>query len=110
MLRISNPEQLKRHAPGELGLLLGLDRAPEMKTLRRKLKEISERGLAGRLADRRRWTEADPDGMGYLYIDGHVRPYHGRKHQLSKNFVPRRRLCMPATTDTTMRGRSRCSS
>ena len=31
-------------------------------------------------------------------VDGHVRPYHGRKHRLPKNFVPRRRLCMPATT------------
>ncbi len=35
--------------------------------------------------------------MGYLYVDGHVRPYHGRKHRLPKTFVPRRRLCMPAT-------------
>ena len=34
LLRIRNPEQLKAHAPGELGLLLGLDRAPERKTLR----------------------------------------------------------------------------
>ena len=106
MLRIKSPEQ--RHAPGELGLLL--DRAPEMKTLRRKLKEVAERRLADRLADRftRRWTEADPDALGYLYVDGHVRP--GRKHRLPKTFVPRRRLCMPAATDTTMRRRSRCSS
>ena len=49
LLRIKSPEQLERHAPGELGLPLGLDRAREMKTLRRK--EIVERGLAGRLAD-----------------------------------------------------------
>ena len=37
--------------------------------------------------------------MGYLYIDGHVRPYHGRRHRLPKTFVQRRRLCMPATTE-----------
>ena len=37
--------------------------------------------------------------MGYLYIDGHVRPYHGRTHKLPKTHVQRRRLCMPATTD-----------
>jgi hypothetical protein len=28
---------LSAHQPGELGILLGLDRAPEAKTLRRKL-------------------------------------------------------------------------
>ncbi len=102
LLRIRNAEQLKGHAPGELGLLLGLDRAPEMKTLRRKLKEVGRRGLARRLAEAftRRWAEAEPEALGFLYVDGHVRPYHGRKHRLPETFVPRRRLCMPATTDT----------
>jgi len=37
LLRIRTPEQLQGHPPGELGVLLGLDRAPEVKTLRRKL-------------------------------------------------------------------------
>jgi transposase len=46
LLRIKTPEQLTEHDPGELGLLLGLDRAPEVKTLRRKLREIGERKLA----------------------------------------------------------------
>ena len=32
-------------------------------------------------------------------IDGHVRPYHGRTLTLPKTHVPRRRLCMPATTE-----------
>ena len=92
LLRIRNAEQLKGHAPGELGLLLGLDRAPEMKTLRRKLKEVGRRGLARRLAEAfaRRWAEAEPEALGFLYVDGHVRP--GRKHRLPETFVPRRRL------------------
>jgi hypothetical protein len=46
LLRIKTPEQLKGHAPGELGLLLGLDRAPEVKTLRRKLQELGARAQA----------------------------------------------------------------
>ena len=102
LLRIRNPEQLKTHAPGELGLLLGLDRAPERKTLRRKIKEIAERGLARTLAARlaRHWAKAQPETLAYLYVDGHVRPYHGSKHQLPKAHVARRRLCMDATTDT----------
>ena len=30
LCRIKNPEQLKKHPPGELGKLLGLDRIPEV--------------------------------------------------------------------------------
>ena len=54
-----------------------------------------------RLADTfaRRWAQAEPEALGYLYIDGHVRPYHGRRHRIPKTFVQRRRLCMPATTE-----------
>ena len=37
LLRIKRPEALKEHLPDDLGRLLGLDRAPEVKTLRRKL-------------------------------------------------------------------------
>jgi hypothetical protein len=101
LLRIKTPEQLKGHAPGELGLLLGLDRTPEVKTLRRKLRELAECGEAHALAEvfARRWANAEPEALGYLYVDGHVRPYHGRKHTLPKTYVQRRRLCMPATTD-----------
>ncbi len=43
LLRIRTPEQLQGHPPGELGVLLGLDRAPEVKTLRRKLWELAVR-------------------------------------------------------------------
>jgi len=101
LLRIKTPEQLKGHAPGELGLLLGLDRAPEVKTLRRKLRELGARGQAHALAAAfaRRWASEAPEALGYLYVDGHVRPYHGRKHALPKTHVQRRRLCMPATSD-----------
>jgi transposase len=101
LLRIKSPEQLPSHAPGEFGLVLGLDRVPEMKTLRRKLAELGARGQALELqgAFVRRWAREQPELLGFLYVDGHVRPYNGRKHQLPKTHVPRRRLCMPATTD-----------
>lgn len=32
LLRIRTPERMSFEAPGELGILLGLDRAPEVKT------------------------------------------------------------------------------
>jgi transposase len=101
LLRIKNIEQLPSHAPGEFGLVLGLDRSPEVKTLRRKLAEMAgyDKGLELQAAFADRWVAEQPELLGFLYVDGHVRPYHGRKHSLPKTHVPRRRLCMPATTD-----------
>ena len=46
LLRIKRPEGLKEHVPTELGRLVGLDRAPEVKTLRRKLEHLAK-GVAG---------------------------------------------------------------
>ncbi|MDT8342524.1 MAG: hypothetical protein RQ751_13520 [Longimicrobiales bacterium] len=101
LLRIKSMEQLPSHAPGEFGLVLGLDRSPEMKTLRRKLAELGarEQALELQAAFAERWATEQPDLVGFLYVDGHVRPYNGRTHRLPKTHVPRRRLCMPATTD-----------
>lgn len=101
LLRVRTPEQLQGQAPGEFGRCLGLDRVPEVKTLRRKLAELADRrqatafhrGLAAH------WIAQDRDAVGFLYVDGHVRPYHGHKHRLPETHVARRRLCLPATTD-----------
>lgn len=101
LLRLRNVEQISSHSPGEFGLILGLDRAPEKKTIRRKLTELGGRrkGLELIEAFTRRWAKEQPHLLGLLYVDGHVRPYHGRAHTLPKTWVPRRRLAMPATTD-----------
>lgn len=101
LLRIRTPEQLQGHPPGELGVLLGLDRAPEVKTLRRKLWELAARRQATQFSRRlaERWVQENADAVGLLYVDGHVRPYHGTAHIVPKGYVTRRRLCMPATTD-----------
>lgn len=101
LLRIKTPEQLTERAPGEMGLLLGLDRAPEVKTLRRKLREMGERLLARTFAQRLTewWVKNEPRELGILYIDGHVRPYHGRTHVLPKHHVPQRGLPWPGTKD-----------
>jgi transposase len=101
LLRIKRPEHLKEHSPQELGRVLGLDRAPEMKTLRGKLKTLAARNqgmkLMSELAQNRAKTH--PDALGTLYFDGHVIEYHG-KHKLSKTYVTQRRLCVPASTHT----------
>ena len=99
--RIKTPEQLTEHAPGELGILLGLDRAPEVKTLRRKLREMGDRGLARTFTRKltERWATAGPKELALLYVDGHVRPYHGRTHVLPKHHVQQRGRPMPGTKD-----------
>jgi transposase len=100
LLRIKRPEQLKERDPANFGRLLGLDRAPEVKTLRRKLTRLAAHGHAEELgAELARLRVAQRGGlMGFLYVDGHVRAYHG-KHAISKAYVARRHLAMPATVD-----------
>ncbi len=100
LLRIKRPEALKEHSPTDLGRLLGLDRAPEVKTLRRKLTRLARLSgadrLGRRLAERR--VAARGAALGFLYVDGHVRVYYG-KRPLPKAHAARRRLALPATTD-----------
>ena len=100
LLRIKRPEGLKEHSPEQLGRLLGLDRAPEVKTLRRKLAQLAAFGHAAELgrALAKRRVETRGHAMGFLYVDGHVRAYHG-KRELPKTHLARMRLSMPATTD-----------
>ena len=100
LLRLKRPEALKEHSPGDLGRLLGLDRAPEVKTLRRKLTRLAALGRAaefGRALAKRRVSSRGAT-LGFLYVDGHVRAYHG-KHALPKAHLARMRIAMPATTD-----------
>ena len=101
LLRIKHPENVKEVAPYELGRVLGLDRAPEVKTIRRKLRRLaadpttSERFLAAMAC--RRATRAQ-EAMGFLYVDGHMRVYHGQA-DIPKTHVARIRLSVPATQD-----------
>lgn len=98
--RIKRPENLKEYSPQSLGRVLGLDRAPEVKTLRRKLASLAATGRAAQFGDAlaRRRVELRGKAMGFLYVDGHVRVYHGR-HALPKAHVARMRISLPATSD-----------
>ena len=101
LLRIKRAERLRHTSPPALGRLLGLDRAPEVKTLRGRLDLFSAQGCSERfqreLAQRR--VEAQSEAMGFLYVDGHVRVYNGDQVTLTKAHVTRMRLSMPATVD-----------
>jgi len=101
LCRIKTTEKLRGHAPGEFGKLLGLDRAPEVRCLRRKMDELSIGQGAEKWAAHlgKYWMEQDPESVGTLYIDGHVRVYHGGLTKLPRRYVSRERLCLRGITD-----------
>jgi transposase len=98
--RIKRPENLKEYSPQSLGRVLGLDRAPEVKTLRRKLARLAASGCAAQFGDAlaKQRVALRGKAMGFLYVDGHVRVYHGQ-HALPKAHVARMRISAPATSD-----------
>jgi hypothetical protein len=101
LARIRRPEGLRHVPPGELGKAVGLDRAPEVRTLRAKIAALAQQGTpqAWMRELSRTWMEADPQEAGYLYVDGHVRVYHGTGALLPRRYVSRQKLCLRGTTD-----------
>jgi transposase len=94
-------EGATRVPPAALGRVLGLDRAPEVKTIRRKLAELAAAGKAHELvmALARRHAAARPDALGFLYTDGHARAYYGTR-TVQKTHIARLRFPAPATMET----------
>jgi hypothetical protein len=94
-------EGATRVPPAVLGRVLGLDRAPEVKTIRRKLAELAAAGKAAELvmALARRHAAARPDALGFLYVDGHARVYYGTR-TVQKTHVARLKFPAPATMET----------
>jgi hypothetical protein len=100
LLRIPRPEALKEHSPQGLGRIVGLDRMPEVKTLRRKLARLAALKGSSQLGCQLASQRVAERGkvLGFLYIDGHVRAYHGQR-TIPKAYVTRIHLAAPATTD-----------
>jgi len=101
LARLKRIEALRYCAPGEWGKLLGLDRIPEAKTLRGKIRILCEDNRAPQWAGElcRDWMGMFPETAGVLYIDGHVRVYNGKQTELPRHHVARQKLCLRATTD-----------
>lgn len=102
LARVKSLEKLRYEPPGEWGKVLGLDRIPEVRTLREKIELLCQdgekvRAWSSTLA--REWMEAQPESAGTLYLDGHVRVYHGQLTELPRRYVARQRLCLRGTTD-----------
>ncbi len=101
LARLESVESLRYRAPGEWGNLLGLDRVPEVRTLRAKIRLLAQEDAPGQWSAAlcERWMAGAPEQSGVLYIDGHVRVYNGSQTQLPRHYVARQRLCLRATTD-----------
>ncbi len=102
LARVASLEALRYEAPGEWGKLLGLDRIPEVRTLRAKIGQLCQpSGRAQRWSSTlsREWMEGSAESVGTAYVDGHVRVYHGDLTRLPRRYVARDRLCLRGTTD-----------
>lgn len=100
LARLKSVESLRYVPPGEWGKLLGLDRIPEARTLRNKIRLLTEQDVAGWSAQLcSEWMQDQSQGAGTFYVDGHVRVYYGSQTKLPRHYVSRERLCLRATTD-----------
>jgi hypothetical protein len=102
LLRIKNPEQLKQCRPGELGRIIGLDRIPEVRCLRQKIKLLTDQQQGIRLNNLlidHWYADQSKEDAGFLYVDGHVRIYYGDQANLPVKYVSRQKLCLSATTE-----------
>ena len=96
--RVRCAERLRYEQPGEWGALLGLDRCPCPRTLRRRTHQLAAaKGLpawVGCLTQD--WCADDPEAVATLFVDGHVQVYSGQG-RLPKHFVTRQKLALPAS-------------
>ena len=98
-------EGATRFDPVELGRVLGLDRAPEVKTIRRKISQLAQAGKAQDLIASLAKHHLNATGPGgedlaaVLYVDGHVRAYQGTK-KIGKIYSTRLKFPVPATEET----------
>ena len=101
LLGQARAEGAARIDPVALGRALGLDRAPEVKTIRRKIRLLAEAGRAGDwiAAMAARHVQTRPEQAAVLYVDGHVRAYQGTR-RIAKTHVPRLKFPAPATVET----------
>jgi hypothetical protein len=101
LLRVQNLNQTTAIPCGELGRVLGLDRIPEVKTLRARIEQfctivdIQEWGR--KLSQERLHNQTEMAGI--MYVDGHTNIYYGSKTKMPKRFASRLRLCMSGSTD-----------
>jgi len=80
----------------EFGPVIGAGRAPAVKTLRRKLTALVKQDGAGLFQEllAKRWVEQAVVATAYLYVDGHMKAYSG-KRKLAECWNSQRRMPLP---------------
>jgi hypothetical protein len=98
-------EGATRIDPAALGRILGLDRGPEVKTIRRKITALAATGRADELLAAMAATHvahldaSNPDLLAVFYVDGDVRAYQGGR-KVAKTHLSRLKFPAPATVET----------
>lgn len=89
-------ESAKHVRRREFGAIVGSGRAPSVKTLRRKFAELVAQGRAAQfgVSLARRWMEGSIVSTAYLYVDGHMKQYTGKRH-LQEVWNSQRRMPLP---------------
>lgn len=87
---VESAKHLRRQ---EFGALIGTAQAPSVKTLRRKLHTLVAQSQAVEFGRRlaQRWADGGAVATGYLYIDGHMKVYSG-KRKLAEVWNSQRRM------------------
>jgi len=101
LLRIKRPEQMREYDAVGLGRVLGLDRAAEVKTVRRKLHQLSQRNQGMPFLEA--LAQARVQGLSapaqVVYIDGHVSVYSGQS-KIGEVYSTRHKQVVKGTTQT----------
>ena len=95
-------EGATRLHPVGFGRILGMDRVPEVKTIRRKHHELAAMNKATGLGRHHLGStlSTSEDKLGLLlYVDGHVRSYQGKK-RTGKQDSTRLKFPVPATMES----------
>ena len=81
LLQEPSVERVKHVLRNDLGAVMGSGQAACVKTLRRKLDELSQQRHAAHLGTllARHWLEVGLVSASYLYVDGHVKVYSGSR-------------------------------
>lgn len=89
-------ESAKHLRRAEFGALVGTDRAPCVKTLRRKLEAMVAQTHSAEFGRRlaRRWVKSGIVSTHFLYVDGHMKAYSG-KRPVQEFYSTKRRLAIP---------------
>ena len=98
VLNLSHLQHIMRREPQQMGRVVGLDRAPELKTLRRKVRSLAAQQRSLQLMEAFAARQLAGQDHIWAYLDGHVSTYTG-KHKMREHHIARLRAAHPSVMD-----------